>query len=377
MARPRIVQLPCEKPEESVLLRMTTKGTEDLDFDLVGTEGEAVYRGKGEEQPSPFRQALMTSTVRRRKISNLKSKSSDVSIEDLEAILRYTFLSKRESGISDEQRASLEALASVNGKKDKTLVITFQNRIGGITQRIATIELAEADADEESFIEWTKLAVARENAAEDRMVTLEAEIEAYKKKTEELEATMSRFVKAKSEYEKNLFAKFALLLNEKKVKIRNQQRILKTSDLKPAKLEELHAKLDRNLITSHASQGRKRGKEENGHSADDSSDGFEAMEVDRLEENSRSRSRSRSSNGSTERTASVDGSDDDDDSGEALPEPISADTRTAGLNAEHRTPVRDHQSQATRKTHLATAARATKIVHEVDDEATASEDDEL
>ena len=49
MAPPRIVKLSREGVEEPVLLHVSRKGIDDLDLDIIGTEGELVYRGKGKE----------------------------------------------------------------------------------------------------------------------------------------------------------------------------------------------------------------------------------------------------------------------------------------------------------------------------------------
>ena len=47
MASTWIVKIAQENSDAPVLLHLTQKGDKDLDLDLVGTEGEAVYHGKG------------------------------------------------------------------------------------------------------------------------------------------------------------------------------------------------------------------------------------------------------------------------------------------------------------------------------------------
>ena len=53
MAANWIVKLPrSEDGDEPILLHVTQKKSHDLDLDLLATEGEAVYKGKGMRSPS-------------------------------------------------------------------------------------------------------------------------------------------------------------------------------------------------------------------------------------------------------------------------------------------------------------------------------------
>lgn len=52
---------------------------------------------------------------------------------------------------------------------------------------------------------------------------------------QKLNTQLEDLVKAKKEHEDELIGKFVLLLNEKKLKVRNQQRLLATAKVDPAK----------------------------------------------------------------------------------------------------------------------------------------------
>jgi hypothetical protein len=97
-----------------------------------------------------------------------------------------------------------------------------------------------------------------------------------------LQESLEELVKLKNENESQLLEKFSLLLNEKKLKIRDQQRLLLTSNVDPTKLEEVEQ--SRLAIRAHPAGPSRKGKRkagENTENSDDESDGFEKMDVDK------------------------------------------------------------------------------------------------
>lgn len=51
MVSARIVKLAQEDSDEPILIHISSKGHSELDLDIVGTEGEKVYKAKGPSQP--------------------------------------------------------------------------------------------------------------------------------------------------------------------------------------------------------------------------------------------------------------------------------------------------------------------------------------
>jgi hypothetical protein len=97
-----------------------------------------------------------------------------------------------------------------------------------------------------------------------------------------LKESLEELVKLKNENESQLLEKFSLLLNEKKLKIRDQQRLLVTSNVDPTKLEDVEQ--SRLAIRAHPAGPSRKGKRkagENTEDSDDESDGFEKMDVDK------------------------------------------------------------------------------------------------
>lgn len=71
----------------------------------------------------------------------------------------------------------------------------------------------------------------RSDAYEHQISTLTSQIEAAEESIKRLQTSLADLVQSKNEHENLLLANFARVLNEKKLKIRNQQRLLATSNV--------------------------------------------------------------------------------------------------------------------------------------------------
>lgn len=152
-------------------------------------------------------------------------------------------------------------------------------------QRLGEISIGVAKDAEYNVLDWCATAV--DAAAESKAASMNAAL-----KVEELEATigdlkkqLDELITAKAEDETALLAKFRDLLNEKKVKIRQQQKIIASSSkdagsqsasqpARGASQEESH--------TAGKSRAGKRKAQEAAIKEEDrsSDDGFEPMEVE-------------------------------------------------------------------------------------------------
>lgn len=79
------------------------------------------------------------------------------------------------------------------------------------------------------------MAVTRADELEDELASLAAKYDAVESTIKKLNLQLEELIKAKTEHDDQLIAKFAQLLNEKKLKIRNQQRLLASVNIDPAK----------------------------------------------------------------------------------------------------------------------------------------------
>lgn len=73
--------------------------------------------------------------------------------------------------------------------------------------------------------------LSRTDVYEHRISTLSTQLQAAEKSIKELQASLDDLVLSKKEHENMLLGSFAQVLNEKKLKIRNQQRLLASTNV--------------------------------------------------------------------------------------------------------------------------------------------------
>ena len=313
--------------------------------------------------------------MRQKKIKDLRSQRYNGSDDEWEAILRNVFLSKEDSGISSELDKGLETVAAVSGKDDnRLLTITFRNRIDQITQKLGSTELKETEEEIQLF-DWASVAVDQQRASQVEVVKLRTKSENDQTTITALQAQIADLVKAKREHEEQLISKFVLLLNEKKSKIRNQQRLLSTAKIGGEKLAQLRLTLEGNGKT-RAGKRKARPEAQDSDPEKDESDGFETMDIDHKPNAVVDAPSSRETTPETE-TESEDG----DLAGQAATALLAVKSQTSKpSNARNETPPPPRAlpfvKKGARKTNEMTEAKSPEPVLGSDEE-TASEDDEL
>lgn len=98
------------------------------------------------------------------------------------------------------------------------------------------------------------------------------------KSTDELKKQLEDLLKAKKDDEHQLLEKFRDLLNEKKLKIRQQQRLLAAADVDPARLQNLSGGASE--ATRRKAKASRGGKRKTNQNESDSDNGFERMDID-------------------------------------------------------------------------------------------------
>lgn len=119
--------------------------------------------------------------------------------------------------------AGVESVATVS---DGQLTITFRKNVEGITQRLGSIALDQNDDEEADFIGWSATAALAAQNVTDRISELQAKFDQQRSTIDRLNKQLDELVAAKTEHENDLLQKFTELLNSKKRKIRDQQRLL-------------------------------------------------------------------------------------------------------------------------------------------------------
>ena len=171
-------------------------------------------------------QELIYLTVKSSRTGKLLAKSSPVDQEQWEAILRHTLLQERLDFKHQETLKDLEVLATVAGDH---ITIIFRKNISQIHQRLGEIILKKDEEEEIDSISWVSTAVLRGDHLQDQVSDLQTKYEDQTEPIKKLNQQLEELIQAKKEHEISLFQKFRELLNEKKLKIRDQQRLLATS----------------------------------------------------------------------------------------------------------------------------------------------------
>ncbi|KAK8146780.1 hypothetical protein G3M48_002589 [Beauveria asiatica] len=139
---------------------------------------------------------------------------------------------------SGKRPLDLKLIGTEGEAPEASITITIRKQVQGITQRLGTITLSHDANEAIELFEWCAAsadAVVASNEAtaqiQSKATELEASIHQLKEQLEEL-------LKAKDEDETALLQKFRDLLNEKKVKIREQQKVLASGSFSAPKQEE-------------------------------------------------------------------------------------------------------------------------------------------
>lgn len=130
------------------------------------------------------------------------------------------------------------------------------------------------------LFEWCGLAIQSTSTSSHALATLKSRYQEQSETIAKLTAQLDDLISVKATHEYELLGKFRDLLNEKKSKIRDQQRVLASATVDPEKLAAVQ-------VSSKARKGRAAGgsrigkrKADAGKDATDSESGFERMDVD-------------------------------------------------------------------------------------------------
>ncbi|KAI1210558.1 uncharacterized protein F4807DRAFT_421872 [Annulohypoxylon truncatum] len=254
MAETSILRFPISgKENEYFLLEVSSNGSRPLDLKLIGSESTAVFVTK----------------LRHKRVGDYMVQDGPCSREEWEDILTSTLTNR--DPISDiDIKADLQP-------EGEYISLSFRKNIEGITQRLGSIRLEEDEKTEISPFDWCVSAIgAREKVQEDLADTV-AKVQAVEDSLKELKGQLNDLIKAKEEDETELLEKFRDLLNEKKVKIRQQQRLLAAANVDHEKLAKIGGGQKKEKHVAQSSRASKRKIKEEPESSDD---GFEKMDVE-------------------------------------------------------------------------------------------------
>ncbi|EMC96314.1 hypothetical protein BAUCODRAFT_70602, partial [Baudoinia panamericana UAMH 10762] len=189
-----------------LLVSVSQAGSKSLDLKLVASEGEHVY----------------PTNIRETNVKSLQASNYSGSLEEWKTILKCALL----HDFSDGQRTDLQGVESVAAISGDKLTITIRKNISGITQRLGSIRLQQNEEEEASLFDWACTAVTIADSLREQMTALQTSAASHQEQVAKLNRQLDDLVQAKKAHEEELLKKFAVLINEKKLKIRQQQRLL-------------------------------------------------------------------------------------------------------------------------------------------------------
>ncbi|CAM1503915.1 Fc.00g015060.m01.CDS01 [Cosmosporella sp. VM-42] len=178
-----------------------------------------VLRFARSDDESGFVLLQVTPKVKHDRVSSLRVKNCPASEAEWQGIL--------EALLRQEPLPDIQATATV--QSGSSISITVRKQIQGITQRLGAITLNQNDEEPIELFEWCGAAVEAADDGKEALAELTAKSHDMEAAAAQLRSQLEELIQAKEEDETALLQKFRDLLNEKKVKIREQQRVLATS----------------------------------------------------------------------------------------------------------------------------------------------------
>ncbi|KAI0181888.1 hypothetical protein GGR52DRAFT_526686 [Hypoxylon sp. FL1284] len=346
------------KKNEYLLLEASSNGSRPLDLKLVGSEGTAVF----------------TMKLRHKRYSDYRAPGAPCSSEEWEEILTSIL-------VNQQPTPDVEIRADVQSD-DSLVTLSFRKNIQGITQRLGSFTLEEDEKTEISPFDWCVLALGSREKVQDNLAATNLKVSGLEDSLKELQHHLDELIKAKEEDETQLLEKFRDLINEKKVKIRQQQRLLASADVDPDKLANVSGGKSTQKRTAQTSRAAKRKVKQEPGSSDD---GLDKMDIDTVNDDEEDHGSSAQEDGEEdqeedqegdqeETTADETASGTDDDDDEPAPPPIRSQRNQAAIPTSSKAAP---QGDSPRKRELpfARSKPANPAPNPVDDDETESDEE--
>ncbi|KAF2443409.1 hypothetical protein P171DRAFT_432673 [Karstenula rhodostoma CBS 690.94] len=200
---------PAARDGEVVVVEVLQEGSHPLDVRLVACEGESPYVTK----------------ISHRNISKLKHKFKGTA-DEWEQVLSHFLLQKQPEG---DGAKLLENVRMVYTLKGDNIEITIQQDVKGIKVNQGEIWLPRDDEFEFNPFEWAQASALAHKHTLQELAGSKTQAHGEQDTIAKLNAQLDDFIKTKNETETAMLQQFMQLLNEKKRKIRDQNRLLATA----------------------------------------------------------------------------------------------------------------------------------------------------
>lgn len=302
--------------------------------------------------------------VRERKLDKLRATGYEGTPEEWSAILHYILLPSTSApaptGLPDSLRDTLDTTCAISGSAKKPILsVIIRQSVQDISHKFGSLQLAYSDdTDDVDLFGWASEAAQRRDLLAAELRASNTRVEQAEEVIKTLQAQLQDLITAKEEHETQLLSKFAVLLNEKKLKIRSQQHQIANQDA---------PSISRSAANVQNARKRKR-MDDTAPDETSESEGFDAMDVDQDEAETEDESDAGS------RIASGEGTEDE---AEFPNSPAPIPDKSSSKDPVTVPPPRELPFGIKSKTSDDVSANEVEKKPLSDNEETASEDDEL
>lgn len=136
------------------------------------------------------------------------------------------------------------------------------------------------DNEDIQLYDWTGFAVTRADALAHQLATFQSTVAEHQKTIDDLTLQLDDLVRAKKSHQDEMLRKFAALLNTKKLKIRDQQRLLAHAKVDPGAADQVQqARSGTAGRKPDLSRSSKRKADASSHEPETDDDGFERTDL--------------------------------------------------------------------------------------------------
>ncbi|KND94456.1 hypothetical protein TOPH_01107 [Tolypocladium ophioglossoides CBS 100239] len=306
----RVLKFPhSDNESKCVLIQVTSAGRKPLDLKLVATEGDEPY----------------ACFLKHDRVASLRVKNCPVSEKEWEHIL--------DSLLQAEQVEDIQATATV--QTASSISLTVRKQVQGITQRLGAIKLNCDQSEGIELFQWCETALNALSKSKEEAASSSKKANDLEAAVTELQVQLDELVRAKSDDETALLQKFRDLLNEKKVKIRQQQKILAASSVNGDRTASSQPSQAADVQTARRPPAQSRSTKRKARSANveeaTGGDEDEVMEDDAVKQESDDADQGDTSEGTVSTAA-------DDDDEEIAAQPARGSAQDNNRNKRQKTP---------------------------------------
>ncbi|KAE9984568.1 hypothetical protein EG327_004981 [Venturia inaequalis] len=268
----RILRLPFadDRPDSFALLHMVADSNSPSQVKLTASAGEDAFR----------------TTIKLHQLPNFRDAKYTGTDDEFDAALRKTLLLDSQNGALPQDLEKVEVVAEINQPKEgekkllTTMSLIWRRKVNNWNQKLGQVDLpVYTGLEQPDAFEWAEIAAKNFDDSRRHIETIEAQLATQAETIGKLQSQLDSIVNAKAEHEGVLLHKFTELINSKKVKIRDQQRVLGTAKLDPDAVARIAPATSRPRKAADSRSSKRKANARAEPSDDESSDGFEDLVV--------------------------------------------------------------------------------------------------